>query len=239
MYHDIDKTKIQAVNNAGQGRLIGVPADTRTLCAQDNEQYKIFAEEWDETAGGIVLPTPSSPRYFHLVSAESALQWEMDRLKRMVEESEKATGTVNLDEIVANFSPSLDAQDSVFNFIRGQIRHKKQLGKVRSAETYRSTLYSFMHFRKGIDLTFDMMDDGLMELYEAWMLNTGLTRNATSFYMRILRTNYKMAVEKGLTPDRHPFRHVYCGMDKTVKRSITFIEIQENQRPGLVTKPKP
>lgn len=190
-------------------------------------EYKIFAEEWDETAGRIVLPTPSSPRYFHLVSAESALQWEMDRLKRMVEESEKATGTVNLDEIVANFSPSLDAQDSVFNFIRGQIRHKKQLGKVRSAETYRSTLYSFMHFRKGIDLTFDMMDDGLMELYEAWMLNTGLTRNATSFYMRILRTNYKMAVEKGLTPDRHPFRHVYCGMDKTVKRSITFIEIKK------------
>ena len=190
-------------------------------------EYKIFAEEWDETAGRIVLPTPSSPRYFHLVSAESALQWEMDRIKRMVEESEKATGTVNLDEIVANFSPSLDAQDSVFNFIRGQIRHKKQLGKVRSAETYRSTLYSFMHFRKGIDLTFDMMDDGLMELYEAWMLNTGLTRNATSFYMRILRTNYKMAVEKGLTPDRHPFRHVYCGMDKTVKRSITFIEIKK------------
>lgn len=190
-------------------------------------EYKIFAEEWDETAGRIVLPTPSSPRYFHLVSAESALQWEMDRLKRMVEESEKATGTVNLDEIVANFSPNLDAQDSVFNFIRGQIRHKKQLGKVRSAETYRSTLYSFMHFRKGIDLTFDMMDDGLMELYEAWMLNTGLTRNTTSFYMRILRTNYKMAVEKGLTPDRHPFRHVYCGMDKTVKRSITFIEIKK------------
>lgn len=190
-------------------------------------EYKIFAEEWDEAAGRIVLPTPSSPRYVHLVSVESALQWEMNRLKRMVEESEKATGMVNLDEIVANFSSSLDAQDSVFNFIRGQIRHKKQLGKVRSAETYRSTLYSFMHFRKGIDLTFDMMDDGLMELYEAWMLNAGLTRNTTSFYMRILRTNYKMAVEKGLTPDRHPFRHVYCGMDKIVKRSITLTEIKK------------
>ena len=230
-------------------------------------EYKIFAEEWDETAGRIVLPTPSSPRYFHLVSAESAGDLDISVINElpagripikncvvdesyrpkaqafiraevkkghqvyvvcpMVEESEKATGTVNLDEIVANFSPSLDAQDSVFNFIRGQIRHKKQLGKVRSAETYRSTLYSFMHFRKGIDLTFDMMDDGLMELYEAWMLNTGLTRNTTSFYMRILRTNYKMAVEKGLTPDRHPFRHVYCGMDKTVKRSITFIEIKK------------
>lgn len=200
-------------------------------------EYKIFAEEWNEVAGGIVLPTPSSPRYGHLVSVASALQWEMDRLKRMVQESKKATGTVSLNEIAANFSPCTDTTNSVFNFIRSQVRHKKQLGKVRSAETYRSTLYSFMHFRKGVDLTFDMMDGGLMELYEAWMQKAGLTRNTTSFYMRILRTNYKMAVEEGLTPDRHPFRHVYCGMDKTVKRSIPLDEIRKIKRLDLSRKP--
>ena len=98
-------------------------------------------------------------------------------------------------------------------------------------------LNSLMHFRNGRDLTFDMVDGGLMELYEAWMLNGGLTRNTTSFYMRILRTNYKMAVEKGLTADRHPFRHVYCGMDKTVKRSIPFIDIKKINGLDLSRKP--
>ena len=44
--------------------------------------------------------------------------------------------------------------------------------------------------------------------------------------MRILRTNYRMAVEMGLTLDRHPFKHVYCGMDKTAKRSISFADIK-------------
>ena len=171
-------------------------------------EYKIFAEEWDSRTERILLPGPSSPRHAYLASVKSALQWEMDRLRRMVEESEKATGT-----------------------------HKRRLGKARSAETYRSMLNSLMRFRKGCDLTFDMVDGGLMELYEAWMQGCGLTRNTTSFYMRILRTNYKQAVEKGLTPDRHPFRHVYCGMDKTVKRSVPLEVIREIKELDLSRKP--
>ena len=200
-------------------------------------EYKIFADEWDEAEGRIVLPVPSSPRYAHLVSVSSALQWELNRLRRMVEESEKDTAIVSLDEIAANFLPCLDTPNSVFNFIRSQILRKKQLGKVRSAETYRSSLNSFIHFRGGIDLSFDRVDGGLMELYEAWMQGCGLTRNTTSFYMRILRTNYKMAVETGLTPDRHPFRHVYCGMDKTVKRSIKLFEIKKINHLDLSRNP--
>lgn len=200
-------------------------------------EYKIFACEWDKDNGRIILPPPLSPRYEYMASVKSDLQWQLDRLRRMTAESEKTADTVSLDEITANFSPCTDISDSVFNFIRNQIRHKRQLGKVRSSETYRSMLNSLMHFRNGRDLTFNMVDGGLMELYEAWMLNGGLTRNTTSFYMRILRTNYKMAVEKGLTADRHPFRHVYCGMDKTVKRSIPFIDIKKINGLDLSRKP--
>ena len=200
-------------------------------------EYKIFACEWDKDNGRIIIPPPLSPRYEYIASVKSGLQWQLDRLKRMTEESEKTTGTIDIDEIVSGFSPYIDTQNSVFNFIHEQIRHKKRLGKVRSAETYRSMLNSLMHFRKGRDMTFDMMDGGLMELYEAWMLKGGLTRNTTSFYMRILRTNYKLAVEKGLTADRHPFRHVYCGMDKTVKRSIPFSEIKKINGLDLSRKP--
>ncbi|WP_040602957.1 site-specific integrase [Paraprevotella xylaniphila] len=196
-------------------------------------RYKIFAGEWNGEVGRIALPTSSSPRYAHLVSVESALQWELNRLQRMVQESVP----VNLDEIAANFSSGIGTMDSVFNFIRRQIHHKEQIGKVRSSETYRSMLNSFTCFRKGVDLTFDMMDGMLMELYEAWMRKCGLTRNSTSFYMRILRTNYKLAVEKGLTPDRHPFRKVYCGIDKTVKRSLPFSEIKKISALDLSRKP--
>ena len=200
-------------------------------------EYKIFSCEWDKDNGRIILPPPLSPRYEYMESVKSGLQWQFDRLKRMLLESEMATGMVNLDEITADFSPCTDTPDSVFNFIRSQIRHKRQLGKVRSSETYSSMLNSLTHFRNGRDMTFDMVDGGLMELYEAWMLKAGLTRNTTSFYMRILRTNYKLAVEKGLTADRHPFRHVYCGMDKTVKRSVPLEVIRKIKELDLSRKP--
>lgn len=93
-----------------------------------------------------------------------------------------------------------------------------------------------MRFREDIDLTFDMIDSELMEHYEAELRRHGLLRNTSSFYMRVLRTNYRLAVEKGLTPDRHPFKHVYCGMDKTVKRSISFAEIKKIKELDLSRK---
>ena len=124
-------------------------------------------------------------------------------------------------------------KNSVFNFISDQVQYKKQLGKIRSSETYQSTLNSFMHFRNHIDLTFAMIDSDLIESYEAEMRNRGLSRNTTSFYMRILRTNYRLAVEKGLTSDCHPFKKVYCGIDKTMKRSISLKDIKRIKEADL------
>lgn len=199
-------------------------------------EYKIFADEWDQENGQILLPSQSSPRYEYLASIKSGLLWELGRLKCIVNESEKTTVSGKIDEIAKWLSPYHDKPDSMFNFISEQIHHKRQLGKTRTSETYRSTLTSFMHFRKGVDLTFNMVDSGLIELYEAWLLKSGLTRNTTSFYMRILRTNYRLAVEQGLTQDHHPFRHVYCGIDKTVKRSITLDMIRKIKELDLSSK---
>ncbi len=94
-----------------------------------------------------------------------------------------------------------------------------------------------MHFRKGIDLSFEMIDSELIERYEAELRAKGLSRNTTSFYMRILRTNYKLTVERGLTQDRHPFKHVYCGIDKTIKRSLSLSEIKRIKELDLSRKP--
>lgn len=145
-----------------------------------------------------------------------------------------------MESMRLNFKPSAEAgrqdgmaenvtscqEKSVFRFIQSQIRHKREKGRIRSSETYQATLNSFRRFRKGVDLPFDMMDGDLIEMYEADLRSRGLSRNTTSFYMRILRTNYRLAVERELTPDRHPFKHVYCGIDKTVKRCLSFKDIK-------------
>ena len=209
-----------------EGSLVFQLIDGRSV-RRVTSKYRIYAGEWDDRAGRIALPAPSAPRYGYLLSLRATLKWELARLRRMVREREEAGGAACLDEMAKACSPRLDTPDSVFNFIRGQTLHKRRLGKWRAAETYRSSLNSLARFRGGADLTFDMVDEGLVELYEAWMRKGGLTRNTTSFYMRVLRTNYRKAVERRLTIDRHPFRHVYCGMDKTVKRCIALDEIKK------------
>ena len=87
---------------------------------------------------------------------------------------------------------------------------------------YASTLKSFTAFRKNNDLALSEMDSDIMMLYEAYLRNRGLTKNSTSFYMRILRAVYNRAVEKELTIQRNPFRHVYTGVDRSGKRASGF-----------------
>ena len=220
------KLKFRPSTNSGkEGALVFQLIHERTL-RRIKSNYKIFNEEWDEANEQIIVPPLSSPRHIALSLIRANVEWEKQRLRKIADELEQSGSEWNLEEIVQRFVPSTDTNRSVFNFIHAQILRKKQLGKVRSSETYQATLNSFMRFRKGIDLTFDMIDAELLELYEAEMLGQGLSRNSTSFYMRILRANYNQAVEKGLTPDQKPFKHVYCGKDKTIKRSISLAEIK-------------
>ena len=220
------KLKFRPSTNSGkEGALVFQLIHERTL-RRIKSNYKIFNEEWDEANEQIIVPPLSSPRHVALSLIRANVEWEKQRLRKIADELEQSGSEWSLEEIVQRFVPSTDTNRSVFNFIHAQILRKKQLGKVRSSETYQATLNSFMRFRKGIDLTFDMIDAELLELYEAEMLGQGLSRNSTSFYMRILRANYNQAVEKGLTPDQKPFKHVYCGKDKTIKRSISLAEIK-------------
>ena len=107
------------------------------------------------------------------------------------------------------------------------IARLQQAGKQRTSETYRATLRSFMHFRDEKDILLDEIDSETMLMYEAHLQARGATKNTTSFYMRILRAVYNRAVEKELTTNRNPFKHVYTGIDKTIKRAIPLKVIKQ------------
>lgn len=112
-------------------------------------------------------------------------------------------------------------------FMQSLIAKLKQIGKERTSETYAATLKSFMRFRQGKDLLWNEIDSDIIRMYETYLQNRGLTRNSSSFYMRILRAVYNRAVEKGLTEERRPFKQVYTGIDKTVKRAISLKTIKK------------
>ena len=74
-------------------------------------------------------------------------------------------------------------------------------------------------------------------LYEAWLEGNGICPNTVSFYMRILRAVYNRAVEEELTEQKHPFKHVYTGIGKTVKRAIPLKSIKHIKELDLILKP--
>ena len=94
-------------------------------------------------------------------------------------------------------------------------------------ENYETTLRSFMKFRRGEDLLLDEINSDLMVDYEVWLRQNGVSMNTSSFYMRNLRSVYNKAVEKKLVFQMNPFRHVYTGIDKTVKRAVSLKTIRQ------------
>lgn len=226
----------RSVNPEKEGSLIYQLIYERKVC-RITSKYKIFNHEWDEATGQILFSSLDSSRDSQLGMIRFNVDWELHQLCKIVDTLALSGQEWTFSDLTSHFNSFIDKDSSVFHFIQMQIQRKKQLGKVRSSETYQATLNSFMSFRCGVDLTFDMIDSELMELYEAELQNRGLTRNTSSFYLRILRTNYKLAVEKGLPQDCHPFKRVYCGIDKTVKRSLSFAKIKQIKELDLSLTP--
>ena len=57
--------------------------------------------------------------------------------------------------------------------------------------------------------------------YEAWLKDKGICPNSTSYYMRNLRAVYNRAVDKELTIQRSPFKHVY-NRDRQDRKNVLF-----------------
>ena len=122
---------------------------------------------------------------------------------------------------------SFSGKKTLSSFMQVNIASMKQSGKLRTSETYRSALNSFMKFMDGKDILLSSMDSELMMGYETYLKAQGASMNTVSFYMRILRATYNRAVDKGVIRQRFPFKRVYTGVEKTVKRAVSFKVIKQ------------
>ena len=198
---------------------------------------RIFESEWNGKTLTVVVPVwASDERKNYLQSVVRRIEWDIKRLKAIIALYDKRSESYTADDIVAKFDKQANEQ-SLFSFMQGVIGQLKRLNKIRTSETYTATLSSFMKFRDGQDILLCEIDSNTMMLYEAWLKDKGICPNTTSFYMRILRAVYNRAVEKKLTEQRHPFKHVYTGIDKTVKRAVPLKAIKRIKELDLTLKP--
>lgn len=179
--------------------------------------YRIFTDEWNEAGSCIFVGR--SERSNLLLSLQERMEWDLKRLDMIIHQLDNRKSTYTANDIIVAFQNRVDEQ-SFFNFMQGIIKQLELLNKIRTSETYTAALNSFMKFRYGQDILLCEIDSDMMMLYEAWLKSKEICPNTVSFYMRILRAVYNRAVEKELIEQKYPFRHVYTGIDKTVKRAV-------------------
>lgn len=197
--------------------------------------YKIFPEEWDDKRS-TVATTHNSDRKPLILSIRERIKWDMERLTK-IDRKLNATGLpYTIDDVIDEFN-RYASEYSLFNYMESVIAKLKQKEKVGTAGTYRSTLNSFKKYMKDQDIMLDFITSETMEGYEAWLRNRGIILNTISFYTRILRAVYNRAVEEDIITNRNPFRHVYTGVDKTVKRALPLVIIKKIKTLDLSLSP--
>ncbi len=190
------------------------------VARQAQSGFKLHPDEWDENYSRISIPVHTEAgRKNYLLRVKESVAEDVKRLTGIIARLERTEKNYTADKVMEIFV-SPDNDGGFISFGRGVARHLKQIGKVRTAEAYRITLNSLARFRKETDIPLEEVDSNLMMEYESYLKETGVRQNTSSFYMRNLRAIYNRAVEQELTVQRYPFKHVYTGIDKTIKRAV-------------------
>lgn len=202
---------------------------------QLHTSYRIFPTEWDEEHS-MILITPPTDRRSHLLFLRECVCHDLERLRKISQAFETSGVPFTADDIANEFRRYV-RDYSLFNYMGELIVKLRQTGRIRTSETYNAALNSVRKFRDGEDILLDCITTDFMESYEAWLRGRGISPNTVSFYTRILRAVYHRAVEAEIIENRNPFRHVYTGIDKTVKRALPICIIRSIRSLDLSREP--
>jgi integrase len=156
-----------------------------------------------------------------LLELEQRVTQQVNRLESLLDRME------NMSMPMGKFSEQgCKSNVYFFEFMHTVIIRLRDEGRDRTAEAYQSAFTSFRKFLRYNDIYLCDIDEDLIKDYEVFLHHGGLSKNSSSFYMRILRAVLNRAIDRNLVSESNPFRHVYTGVDKTVKRAINLSAIK-------------
>lgn len=180
--------------------------------------YRIFANEWDPRKSTFILQS-NPDRNEKLSLFREYINRDIDRLKIIENNFKNSLLSYNLESIKEEFF-NFSKNYTLFKYMNKLILFFKANGRIRTSETYSSPLNNFKKYRKNNDIRLDLITPDLLEKYQEWQIRRGVTLNTSSFYMRILKAVYNHAIKKDIIPDYNPFKNVYTGISKTIKRAL-------------------
>lgn len=186
---------------------------------QINTHYIIKSNEWDNLNKTIIIPIDDSQRKHHVESIKQRVKWDIQQLKKIVEEYEDKYLSYELTHIVDAFQKHCK-KHSLFSFMDELIVMYHHNGQIRTSETYLTTLNSFKRFRMNVDVMLEEINADLLFSYGNYLKMKDVSPNTISFYMHRLRAVYNRAVEQELIKQHYPFKRVRTSIEKTIKRAI-------------------
>lgn len=229
------KTKLRPSTVAGRPGSIIFFVTRHRVVRQITTDYKVFPHEWDEKHSKLV-PVVGDERMEAIRLVTQKLRWDMEKLNEIIERFDSLRHSYSPDDVVAEFQRAVK-EDTFFIFMENVIIRLRQLKHIGTANNYRAALSSFKRFRNNEDIPLAAIDHIVMEDYQVYLKSVDLVPNSISFYMRILRAVYNRAVEQELTKDCKPFRTVFTGMEKTLKRAILISDIKRIRELDLSFRP--
>ena len=207
------------------------------VARQIHTEYRIYSSEWDADHSNIILPTSVTPqRQAYLLSLKDTLDADRKKLLLVIARLDKEGHSYTADTVVDNFHEGKELH-GIIGYTLELNEKLRRIGKKRMVARYKTTLNSLQRYLKGGDVPLEEVDGTTIQGYEQWLKDSGLCRNTTSFYIRNLRTIYNHAVDDGLVISSSPFKHVYTGIDKTVKRALPLEIIKQLKELDLSLNP--
>ena len=230
------KIKLRASKvDGGQGTVFYQIIHDR-IARQHKTGFHLYSHEWNRYLSEVVISEVNETRKRYLVETRNKIRMDVMHFKKIVTGLEESGCKYTAEDVMTAFV-SYNSENHLFSFMESMISNLKSLGRIRTSETYNASLNSFRRFLEDRDPALDDMDSDMITAYEAFLKQRGVSPNSSSFYMRNLRAMYNRAVEKGLTAQRFPFKHVYTGVDKTVKRAISLKAVKQIKGMDLSNNP--
>jgi site-specific recombinase XerD len=181
-------------------------------------RFRLHPHEWNQRLSTVIMGNANSERYVYLQNTEEGLKSEVQQIYDLIGILEKRS-SYTVQELV-EYYVSHSFNGYFFPFIKHLIDKLETERRSKTSSIYKTAQRSFSRFRYGEDIRIDRIDNHLIQRYETYLKDNGVCLNSISCYMRALRAIYNQAVEKGLTISKNPFRDVYTGIDKTIKRAV-------------------
>lgn len=208
----------------------------RRVARQIPTGHKIHPNEWNATRSEILLSgSVDESRRHYLLALKDSLSKDIVRLQKIITRLNRIGVPYTSDTIVQQFTSS--GNDTLQAFASSLIVQLRRIGKVSTADRYATTMNSFTRFSGEEGIPLDSVDSSLIMQYESYLKAQGICPNTSSYYMRSLRAIYNRAVEKEYVDQHNPFKYVYTGVSKTVKRAIPLKTLRQIRDLDLSSQP--